>query len=237
MQSGSAADLVGYWAFDEGKGIKTADFALGNTGTIHGADWTWGFKGHALSFDGESSYVHIPDAPQYNMSESVSVEAWIAMTQWQSCTQPNVFDKSHRGPDQPPYNTGYVIQGALYTPMGLDFAVCGDQVGCVEVDSRVALNDSQWHFVVGTISMQDSIRFYLDGKLTMVAAFKDEIGINDGDVYIGRHFLLGRYYSGLIDEVKIFDGALTSKEVWSHYINAVKAPKYIAFPIHGPIRN
>lgn len=218
LQLGSAATLVGYWPFDEGDGATAADVALGNPGTLYGAAWSASFKGHALRFDGESAFVQIPNAAQYNSTEAVSVEAWVAMTEWQSCQQPNVFDKSHRGPDLPPYSTGYVIQGANATAMGLDFAVCGPQVGCAEIDSQVPMNDGQWHFVAGTVSSADGvIRFYLDGELAMESPFQGPIGINDGDIYIGRHFLLGRYYSGLIDEVKVFEGALSSEEVWSDF--------------------
>jgi hypothetical protein len=82
----------------------------------------------------------------------------------------------------------------------------------------VALNDSLWHFVVGTVSTLDRvIRFYLDGQMTLELPFEGTIGINDGDIFIGRHYLLGRHYSGLIDEVRVFDGSLSPPEVWSRY--------------------
>jgi hypothetical protein len=87
-----------------------------------------------------------------------------------------------------------------------------------EPHSGIALNDSLWHFVVGTASTQAAvIRFYLDGEMTMELPFEGPITPNEGDLFIGRHYLLGRYFSGVIDEVKVYDGALTSDEVCVHY--------------------
>jgi uncharacterized repeat protein (TIGR01451 family) len=211
------ATLVGSWDFNEGEGTVAGDKIFWNDGTIHNATWVEGICGYALAFDGESSYVQVPDAGQYNMTQAVSVEAWVLMTPWQSCTQPNVFDKSHRGPDQPPYYSGYTIQGALVETYALAFVACNGN-GCPELHSEAPLNDSVWHFVVGTASTQDSvIRFYLDGEMTMELPFKGPINTNEGDIFIGRHYLLGRYFSGLIDQVKVYEGALTPEEVWLHY--------------------
>ena len=56
--------LVAAYAFDEGSGTTVADASgNGNNGTVANATWTTGGKyGNALSFNGTSSRVTIPDA-------------------------------------------------------------------------------------------------------------------------------------------------------------------------------
>lgn len=135
--------------------------------------------------------------------------------------QPDVFDKSHRSGSPPPSYTGYTIQERL-DHQGMAFGVCGNSQCVDAVHSRAGLYDSVWHFVAGTASVPDSvIRFYLDGQMTMEGRFAGPIGVNNGDIFIGRHFLVGRYYSGLIDEVKVYDGALTGDEIWNHYLSCL----------------
>lgn len=215
----SAATLVGYWAFDDGQGaIATDSSTYANDGTIHNAIWVQGKRGKALAFDGNTAYVQVSNSAQYNMTEALSVEVWVLMMPWQSCTQPDIFDKSHRGPDEPPYFSGYALQGVQGGSYAVSLVACNGSSCPDPCHSGIALNDSIWHFLVGTVSTEDGlIRFYLDGDLTMEQPYSGPLATNSGDIFVGRHYLLGRYFSGLIDEVKIFDGALTPEEVMAHY--------------------
>ncbi|MBU2565500.1 MAG: hypothetical protein KJ655_04525, partial [Candidatus Thermoplasmatota archaeon] len=55
--------LVACWYFDENNGTTAYDSSgNNNNGTIHGATWTTGVNGSALSFDGVDDYVNIPDS-------------------------------------------------------------------------------------------------------------------------------------------------------------------------------
>lgn len=218
-----SATLIGHWAFDEAAGDTAQDgSALHNAGLIHdAARVSVGIRGGALAFDGSSSHVQIPHLAAYNDTGGISVEAWIRMEPEQAWTYPCVLDKSHRGPDEPPFNTGYALQDPGNRT--LSFAVCGGS-SCSWATSGTAVNDGTWHFVAGTISAEESLlRFYLDGVLTEESPFSGPIGVNDGDMFIGRHYLLGRYFAGLIDEVKVFSGALTPAEVEDHYRDVIGA--------------
>src|SRR6476646_7211684 len=75
----AATGAAGHWSLDEGSGASTADDSgFGDTGSVQGgATWVTGKRGPwALSFDGSTGRVAIPDATQLEPS-SVTVQAWV----------------------------------------------------------------------------------------------------------------------------------------------------------------
>jgi hypothetical protein len=75
----SDANTVALWHFDEGSGSVVSDASgNGNDGTIGGATWTNDGKfGPALQFDGENDFVRVADNASLDLTEEVTVEAWI----------------------------------------------------------------------------------------------------------------------------------------------------------------
>ncbi len=79
--------MVSFWKFDEGAGNTGYDSLNGNHGTIHGATWTTGMDGKALSFDGMDDYVSISDTPSLNPSE-------FSLSLWAKNTSPGYTEKA-----------------------------------------------------------------------------------------------------------------------------------------------
>src|SRR5207247_714670 len=73
-----ATGLVAAYSFNQGSGTSVPDVSgTGNNGTIFGATWTTaGRYGSALTFNGTSSYVSVPDALSLHLSNALTVEAW-----------------------------------------------------------------------------------------------------------------------------------------------------------------
>jgi Concanavalin A-like lectin/glucanases superfamily len=80
--------LVGYWSFNEGTSTVAADFSGNrNTGTLNNfanpptptSGWRNGKLGKALQFDGNTTYVEVPDAANLNFTsnQSFTVAAWV----------------------------------------------------------------------------------------------------------------------------------------------------------------
>ena len=75
-----SSGLSGYWNFEENNGDTAYDRSgNGNDGTIHGASWTTGISGNALSFDGVDDYVDIGNnvKPPF----PVTVSAWVKLNE------------------------------------------------------------------------------------------------------------------------------------------------------------
>ncbi len=210
-------EYVGYWAFDEGVGSTAVDSAFANNGVVYNATWVEGVRGKALLFNGLTSYVRIPNLGPYDLAGAGSVEAWVRMSPSQTYAVPQVVDKSHRATVEPPQYSGYALCGSVYEDYSLGFVAC-DGSSCVESNSGVALNDGAWHFLAGTFSTKEAaLRFYLDGKLATETPFEGPVETNSGDLFIGRWWYGGGYFSGVIDEVKIFDVALSADEIAEHF--------------------
>ena len=75
----AANGVVASWPFDEGSGTVLHDTSgNGNNGVVSGdAQWVSGFSGPALSFDGNTGRVRVPDSSSLDPAAAVSVSAWI----------------------------------------------------------------------------------------------------------------------------------------------------------------
>ena len=76
---GVFAPTVAMWHFDEGAGTTAFDASgNGNDGTINNATWTADGKfGSALEFDGDNDYVRVLDDPTLDLTDEVTVIAWV----------------------------------------------------------------------------------------------------------------------------------------------------------------
>jgi hypothetical protein len=81
--------------------------------------------------------------------------------------------------------------------------------------ARVSAN--QWHHIVG---VYDGNRMctYIDGKLDVLKPWSQGIGSNDYSVYIGENAeQTGRFWHGLIDDVRIYNYALKEADIIALY--------------------
>jgi len=201
-----AADgLVSYWPFDEGIGTTAGDAVNGNHGTIYGATWVDGKFGKALSFDGDGDYVSIPDSTSLDLSGEMTVEAWIKVA-----VHKNYNAIVVKGPDMAEnYEllVGYptvddVVSAILFTD-GRKWLSTG---GVIAQDT--------WHHVSVTCKPNEW-RIYVDGvkraERTDVASAP---ATNNYPVWIGNEQgTTGRVMYGLIDEVRIWNRALSAAEL------------------------
>ena len=194
------AGLVGWWTFDEGSGATAADSSgMGNDGTVNGATWAGGTIGGALSFDGTSDYVAIPNESDYDCAGAVSVCAWIkadpSMGAWKGAVT-----KSDNMNLQRYNDTAKIVWQTNGTSQ-------------YQLQSASDVIDDQWHHVVGTYDGADK-KLYVDGVLDATAACTGSIDTTDEPVEIGRNSHHDSYYwKGLIDDVRIYNRAITPAEV------------------------
>ena len=209
-----AAGLVAAYAFNEGNGTTVADASgNGNTGTLSNATWVQGKYGSGLKFTGATnSYVTIPDAPSLDLTNGLTVEAWANPS---SLNSPDagwcaVVAKDH------PTSSAQDISYALYaatgtgTPPGEHILVSGGDKG-VSASSKLALNS--WVFLTATYDGA-SMKIYVNGVLTKTKAQTGNVVELNAPLKIGGDWS-GEMFSGVIDEVRVYNTALTQTQIQS----------------------
>jgi hypothetical protein len=229
--SAKATDcMVGYWRLDEGDGATAYDSANGNDGTIYGASWTMGMVGQALNFDGDSDYINVGnglDLISLNPA-GMTIEAWVYNTQTMSEGSGVVDLRTVVGQRGPSHTDGYGLQygylgGFGYHGYTVTIVFFGGYEGVVDYE----IFPDQWYHIVGVF--EDNIAtMYIDGtpQSTWQYPFTGYTTSTD-DVMIGRHgnwSPRGDYHEGIIDEVAIYNCALTSQEIQQHYQNGLNMP-------------
>lgn len=197
--AGNAQGLVSYWKFDENTGTKAQDSSgYGNIGTINGATWTQGKIGSALQFDGVNDYVEGLDSPSLDMTDKITLIAWIKI---------NTIDAN-------PHS----IAGKV---SGYDFAVRGSnlrfEIIPTDIDSTgINLAANTWYHVAVTYDRSNVI-FYKNGVELFRTA--KSILLPNGNVFrIGRN-QWNEYFNGIIDEVKIYNTTLSASEIEADYLS------------------
>jgi hypothetical protein len=198
------ADLVGYWKFDEGSGTIAYDSSgNGLDGTLNGdPQWVAGQLGGALDFDGDDS-VEIPHNPILSITNEITISAWTYM-RGNASGELVIVSKGGWAANDLPYELtetpGGVIYWQFYDDGGRD--TCAPQSPPVE----------EWHHIAATYDGQ-IFKCYIDGVLADEWAYAGTMPENTASVTIGQRSRGGYYFNGMIDEVAIYDHALSEDEI------------------------
>ena len=201
------ASGVGSWAFDEGSGTTVGDGSgFGNDGSFGGtATWTTGVNGSALDFQGNDDLVIVPDSPSLDMSNAITIAAWIRPSSQAS----QYVVKKARKHQVDGYELSLSNGGAIYV-----------RFNQVSSGSNFRANsrsyhptDGTWMHVAATFDGQ-AIRLYVNGVLERVEnGVGLQIAANDLPLAIGGQDDGSKLYNGAVDEVYLDNRALTEAEV------------------------
>ena len=199
--------LVGYWSFD-GKNMGTTSSRdltnNGNTGwLINGPLRAAGKLGQALSFDGSNDYVSVSDNTALEPAIPFSVSVWAKFT-----TTANTVVLEKDG------NNGYSVQTLS---SGLIMASGGAGAGN-RITTSVTTNNNQWHHAVFVVtgSNNGDGKAYIDGVDRTSEADPSAPLYSTGALVIGSRSGTVAF-PGLIDEVRVYNRALSDKEVRTLY--------------------
>jgi len=199
--------LVAYWSFDEGSGKTAKDSAGKNNGDIIDAEWTAGKVGKALKFGGEGSFVDIPVSDSLNIDGSVTVELWVKhegdeYKEWECIlAKGDHAYRLHIRPGTFDFDFGVNTGGEFH-----------------DLVSGIKPEPGKWYHVAGTYDGTKSC-IYVNGKLAVSGTdWSGPIDTNDLDLYIGDNSeATGRFFRGVIDEVRIYSRALSEAEIKARY--------------------
>jgi hypothetical protein len=200
-----------YWRLGEASGPSAADASgNGHTGTYVGGP-TLGVAGAvggdtAASFDGSSQYVSIPG---FDISSAITVEAWVEPAAGGETAK--IVGK--HGSSNPIAGTLGVFEGSPE----FEITTGGDYHS---VFGGSTLPVGSWSHVVGTYD-GSTVILYVDGSEVASTPASGAIATNSCNWDIGA---LGcesiNLFDGAIDEAAVYDHALTSDRVLSHYLSA-----------------
>src|SRR5437762_6304513 len=203
--------LVAAYAFDEGTGTTVADASGNNrTGTISGATWTTaGRYGSALTFDGTTAKVTAPNAASLGLTTGMTLEAWVyptvAPTGWRAVIDKNVdgyYLMASSGPNNRP------AVGGTWTAGNQNLAA----------PSALAVNT--WTHLAATFDGA-MVRLYVNGVQVASQAQATPLRTTTGTLQIGADSYAGENFAGRIDEVRIYNRALTAAEIQTDMNTAV----------------
>src|SRR5581483_2482078 len=209
--------LVAAYSFDEGTGTTVTDSSgHGNAGTVIDATWTPdGIHGGALSFNGFDSRVVVPDAASLHLTTAMTIEAWVMPTTVDQARR----DVIHKGADDyylaaSSPNAERPLVGATASPSAIE--AYGQP-----------LSENAWTHLVGTYD-GTTVRLYVNGVNVSSVARTIDLTTSTDPVEIGAASLYGEFFEGIIDEVRIYNVALTPTQVYANMVSGTVGGRTLA---------
>jgi hypothetical protein len=204
--------LVAAYGFDENTGTAVADASgNANNGTAANATWAAGKFGSALSFNGTSSRVIVPDSNTLDLTRASTLEAWVlpaALSGWAT-----VALKERAG--------GMIY--SLYANNGGNVPVGQIWTGAEQdAPGTAKLTLNTWTHLAATWD-GTTLRLYVNGTQTGSVAAGAVLAASTGAFSIGGNAIWGEYFRGLIDEVRVYDRALSASEIQTDLQRAVSS--------------
>jgi hypothetical protein len=214
---------IAHWTFDDASLLDPADPAdpnmyLDETGN-YPATCVGEFVsepgivggGQALRFNG--GYLTIPNTGtdpgmRFDYTNMLTVSVWIKTADMQHPGSSNDWTGLVTKGD----NSWQLSRQGNTVPQLIRFSSNGSLIGTTPVA------DNNWHLIVGTFDGTSS-KLYIDGVLDVQGTFGTALGKNTADVWIGntRVGSNNRLYNGLMDDVRIYNYALTREDIAQMY--------------------
>lgn len=201
----NAPGLVGTWHFD---GNAQDSSGNGNHGTINGATFVQGINGQALSFDGVDDYVDIGDNPSLRIDGPYTVEAWVYSNK-NNIGQ--ILSKS-RLHDLRNYELLWLDEGNGGPRIKFEFSING----VTYWRESQLLKYKEWYYVAGVYD-GTYVKLYINGAQAAITPASGIVDVSTQPLTIGRRSDGVRFFNGIIDEVRIYNRALSASEIKANY--------------------
>jgi prepilin-type N-terminal cleavage/methylation domain-containing protein len=216
------AYAVGVWNFDEGSGTAANDASgYNNHGTLtNGPVWrcantdpnyTPSGQGCSIQFDGANDYIQVPQNTFLDITNDLTLGAWVKINTF--ITHGGIICY---GPDGTDYET-YSLN-TYSGPNRISFRSNWPNTW-YDLPTQTSLGTGVWYYIVATFQ-SGNVEIYLNGILDN----SDTWGITALSLGTDRVLRFGEnqpggdeYFNGLIDEVHIYEKALTAGEIRQLY--------------------
>lgn len=226
---------VRHWSFDEGleenmnevsESVQEIEAEIEGLFTLYKK----GISGSALAFDGYYTGIEYRDELE-EISNELTLEAWLALDVYPYNEAPIIHQSQNFG------EKGYYLG---VDPYGYPFL----RINGAEIKSKTKIELYKWHHIIATVG-NGTISLYQNNEPTASLPFSNEMEFTDTRTKIGLNtdktrctdyvrdfpqnlpFIFG--IQGALDEIKIYDKALSLPEIQSIYSTYV--PEDISSPV------
>lgn len=207
--------LIAYYPFN-GNALDVS--GNGNNGTVYNATLTasrLGAAQHAYYFNGIDSYIAVNDNDKLSLNNTdFTISAWIEPQSFNNSFGSEIVSKRVSG-----YNQGYSFSLWGYAntsaPMGT--------YGFNGATSNATLNLAEWHMITMVYSQATQrVTFYKDVTFDSTSPVMIQSPASTNALlYIGRDNPAipdnGYFFQGVIDDIRIYNRALNSNEIYRLY--------------------
>ncbi|MFH1536271.1 MAG: LamG-like jellyroll fold domain-containing protein, partial [Patescibacteria group bacterium] len=207
--------LVAWWSMDGGTGTTISDQSINsNTGTLGGDGlgtdlpaWITGKFSKALNFDGSDDYVQVANSASIELLHNpLTVEAWI-YRRTNSQDWEGIVVKAKAGDPYDGYSLYSMASGVIRARVGyLNY----------NLDTTSAIINNAWHHV-DLRTDGPNYAIYVDGVKASADGTTGTVTTTGTVLWLGRSISAGEYFDGMIDEVRIYNRALSAREIAEHY--------------------
>ena len=213
-------NLVAHWKFDEGSGPVAYDSVGINHGIVYGPAWVEGADNGALDFDGMDDYVEVSDSDVLDITDKITLSAWIKPDSISGIQ----FVVTKWGIDDIDCSYGLRLEDA-----DVRFFLVNGSSMTAKTYTDLTVSQNDWSYITATWDGQ-TMRAYLNGTVSdQNEIFVAGINVTDEPVSIGFNpgagdGAGGGYFNGTIDDVRIYDRALTDVEILQLYEAVIPPP-------------
>jgi hypothetical protein len=202
--------LVGWWPFN---GNANDESGNGNNGSVNGATLTedrFGAVNAAYDFDGISNFIRVADADILDLTQNFTLSAWIV-------SETRDFEQGILGKGKIESQTGYALLHSAYLQLsGVGIQNIPNPASeCYVPNTEIPLQ--QWTSIIGTFNGSD-LKLFLNGiEVLSISSILELMPNSLTDLFFGCELSNYRFFKGKIDDVGMFNRALTQEEITDLY--------------------
>ena len=203
-------NLVGYWPMNEGRGTQVGDFSgNGNHGSLGGdPQWTRGKRGGAMEFDGDSVILTASSNFIPSENNTLTITAWVKANSISASSLGNRIVNIHRGS---------VAGSSLALSLGSGNKVQFYNHSGLSTNSWVNnVSVGNWYFIALTYD-GTSFQKYFNGNIDGSTITESLLAGGSYPAHIGSYDNSLSFFNGSIDDVRVYNRALTATEILALY--------------------
>ena len=209
--------LVAAYSFNEGIGsTATDDSGNGNTGTLSGAGWGVGKFGAAATFDGANDWVTVPDSASIDLTNAMTLEAWVMPTEPGTNWRTVLFKEQANNLVYTLFagSTNSFPSTSVFT--GAEFELRG---------TKALQTTGRWTHLASSYDGA-TLRLYVDGAQVATLAAPGALVQSSGPLRIGGNAIWpNEWFAGRIDNVRVYRRVLTAAEIKTDMATPVATDK------------